>query len=81
MKVHNLGSDYAYQKKLKEQENQPAAVIEQPETTIKSEKNVGDQVPGWGEGVADDTPAKSLPKKNKTKKEAGAENGQPENDC
>lgn len=81
MKVHNFGSDYAYQKKLKEQENQPMAVMQQPETTIKSEENVGDQVSGRREGSVTDTSTKAISEKTKNKKKTRSEIRQPENDC
>lgn len=81
MKVHNLGNDYAYQRKQK-QENQPE--VKSPEmpapTEITTETDAGDQVQSRGEGevvaTADET---SAPKqKGRKKKEAGSENEQPQ---
>ena len=78
MKVHNLGNDYAHQRKQKHQES---VSPEQPTTTeVIPETNVGDQVQNRGEGeVVTATTETSDPKsKSKKKKEAGAENKLPE---
>ena len=81
MKVHNLGSDYAFQRKQK-QENQPEVKsTELPAPTeVTTETDAGDQAPSRGEGevmaTADET---SAPKqKGRKKKETGAENEQPQ---
>lgn len=78
MKVHNLGNDYAYQRKQKQMENQSD---EKPtKSEVIPEINAGDQVQSGGEGEIMAATAKtSAPKqKPKKKKEAGAENEQPE---
>lgn len=81
MKVHNLGSDYAFQRKQK-QENQPEVKsTELPAPTeVTTETDAGDQVPRRGEGEAMATAVEtSDPKpKSKKKKETGTENEHPE---
>lgn len=74
MKIHNLGNDYAYQRKQKQIENQSAISEVTPET------NAGDQVQNRGEGEAMATAVEtSDPKpKSKKKKETGTENEHPE---
>lgn len=74
MKIHNLGNDYAYQRKQKQIENQSAISEVTPET------NAGDQVQNRGEGevVAATTETSDPKSKSKKKKEAGAENKLPE---
>lgn len=81
MKVHNLGNDYAYQRKQKQMENQSAEKSnEKPAITEEiPEANAGDQVQSRGEREAMAAADTSAPKqKSKKKKEAGAENEQPE---
>jgi len=78
MKVHNLGNDYAHQRKQKHQES---VSPEQPTTTeVILETNVGDQVQNRGEGevVAATTETSDPKSKSKKKKETGAENKLPE---
>lgn len=81
MKVHNLGSDYAFQRKQK-QENQPEVKsTELPAPTeVTTETDAGDQVPRRGEGevVAATTETSDPKSKSKKKKETGAENKLPE---
>lgn len=82
MKVHNLGNDYAYQRKQKQMENQSADKShEQPiKSEITPETNAGDQIQSRGEGetVATTTETSTPKQKSKKKKETGAENEQPE---
>lgn len=81
MKVHNLGNDYAYQRKQKQMENQSVEKSnEKPaESEIIPEANAGDQVQSRGEGEAMAAADTSAPKqKPKKKKETGTENEQPE---
>ena len=81
MKVHNLGNDYAYQRKQKQMENQSAEKSnEKPAISeVITEANAGDQVQSRGEREAMAAADTSTPKqKSKKKKEAGAENEQPE---
>lgn len=78
MKVHNLGNDYAHQRKQKHQES---VSPEQPTTTeVILETNAGDQVQDWGEGevVAATTETSDPKSKSKKKKETRAENKLPE---
>lgn len=78
MKVHNLGNDYAHQRKQKHQES---VSPEQPTTTeVILETNAGDQVQDWGEGevVAATTETSAPKQKGRKKKETGAENEQPQ---
>lgn len=77
MKVHNLGNDYAYQRKQKQVENQSAERPIKSEVTPKS--NAGDQVQSRREREAMAAADTSTPKqKPKKKKETGTENEQPE---
>lgn len=83
MKVHNLGNDYAYQRKQKQMENQSAEKSnEKPAISeVIPEVNAGDQVQNRGEGEAMAATATEAPaptQKSKKKKEAGTENEQPE---
>lgn len=82
MKVHNLGNDYAYQRKQKQMENQSAEKSnEKPAISeVIPEANAGDQVQNRGEGEAMATAVEtSDPKpKSKKKKETGTENEHPE---
>ena len=77
MKVHNLGNDYAYQRKQKQIQNQQAEKLEKKLTLSKviPENNAGDQVPSRGEGeTVAETDKTSVPKqKSKKKKETGTE--------
>ena len=81
MKVHNLGNDYAHQRKQKQMENQSAEKSnEKPaESEIIPEANAGDQVQNRGERETMAAADTSAPKqKSKKKKEAGTENEQQE---
>lgn len=81
MKVHNLGNDYAYQRKQKQKTQPEVQSPELPATTeVTTKTDAGDQVQSRGEGeivaAADET---SAPKqKGRKKKETGAENEQPQ---
>lgn len=83
MKVHNLGNDYAFQRKQKQQENLPESKpLEQPEIPeVKPETYAGDQIQDGGEGetvAASETTETPTKQKSRKKKEAGAENEQPQ---
>ena len=78
MKVHNLGNDYAYQRKQKQMENQSAEKSNE-KPAISDEANAGDQVQNRGERETMAAADTSAPKqKSKKKKEAGTENEQQE---
>lgn len=81
MKVHNLGNDYAYQRKQKQMENQSAEKSDEKPTIseVIPETNAADQVQSRGEREAMAEADTSAPKqKPKKKKETGTENEQPE---
>lgn len=81
MKVHNLGNDYAYQRKQKQMVNQSAEKSDEKPTIseVIPETNAGDQVQSRGEREAMAEADTSAPKqKPKKKKETGTENEQPE---
>ena len=80
MKVHNLGNDYAYQRKQKQMENQSAEMSNEKPAIYEviPEVNAGDQVQTRREREAMAEADTSAPKqKPKKKKEAGTENEQP----
>lgn len=80
MKVHNLGNDYAYQRKQKQMENQSVDNSkEKPAITeVTLETNAGDQIQSRGEREAMAAADTSTPKQKSKKKEARSENEQPE---
>lgn len=83
MKVHNLGNDYAFQRKQKQQEYlMESKPFEQPEIPeVKPETYAGDQIQDGGEGeavAASEATKTPTIQKSRKKKEAGAENEQPQ---
>ncbi len=76
MKVHNLGSDYAYQRKLKQEHLSEVKPLDSQTITEETSKtNAGDKIQARGEGetVAGPCRSKNQKKKIQRKKEEGAE--------